>query len=313
MKKSTLLFVELILLTINIHAQKVTDYDGNVYDTVHIGTQVWLKENLAATKYNDGTPIPLVTDITTWCNLITPGYCWYNNDSATYKDPYGALYNWYTVNTGKLCPAGWHVPSNEEWHTLMLFLDPAAKDQYGIESTTAGDKLKEAGLTHWGKGNNGTNSSGFTALGAGFRNTYDKSYEGHTAVVYFWSSSWHITNTNVWERYISNNSSNVNEDIYFPPQGMSVRCMQDVTSGMGSIHIINNIFIYPNPANDKITISCPGGIHRIEIYNITGELVLHSQSKSDREDIDIHSLSKGIYEIRVTLASLIVQKKLIKE
>jgi len=99
----------------------ITDIDGNYYTTVTIGTQVWMVENLKTTKYNDGTGIPLVTDNTVWCNLSTPGYCWYNNDETTYKNPYGALYNWHTVHTGKLCPSGWHVPTDSEWITLTSY------------------------------------------------------------------------------------------------------------------------------------------------------------------------------------------------
>ena len=100
----------------------VVDIDGNVYHTVTIGTQVWMVENLKTTRYNDGTAIPLVTDGTAWAALTTPGYCWYNNDSATYKNTYGALYNWYAVNTGKLAPTGWHVPTDSEWTVLTTYL-----------------------------------------------------------------------------------------------------------------------------------------------------------------------------------------------
>jgi len=103
----------------------VTDYDGNNYKTTKIGNQVWMKESLKTTKYNDGTSIPLVTEPTTWSNLTTPGYCWYNNDQATYKATYGALYNWFTVNTGKLCSTNWHVPSDTEWTTLTDYLGGA--------------------------------------------------------------------------------------------------------------------------------------------------------------------------------------------
>jgi hypothetical protein len=91
-------------------AGTVTDIDGNVYQAVKIGNQVWTVENLRTTRYNDGTAIPYVTDNSAWANLTTPGYCYYFNDSTANADKYGVLYNWYTVNTGKLSPAGWHVP-----------------------------------------------------------------------------------------------------------------------------------------------------------------------------------------------------------
>lgn len=139
----------------------VTDSDGNVYNTVTIGTQVWMAENLRTTKYKDNTAIPLVTDNTAWTNLSTPGYCWYNNDAATNKSTYGALYNWYTVNTGKLCPTGWHVPTDAEWSTLTTCLGGVG---------VAGGKLKEAGTSHWMSPNVGaTNETGFTALPSGYR------------------------------------------------------------------------------------------------------------------------------------------------
>ena len=145
--------------TVVTPSNTVTDIDGNVYHTVKIGTQVWMVENLKTTKYNDGTPIPLVTANSSWAILTTPGYCFYNNDANVNKATYGAMYNWYIVNTGKLCPAGWHVPIDAEWTTLTNYL--------GSENA-AGGKLKEFGISHWVTPNDGTtNSSGFTALPAG--------------------------------------------------------------------------------------------------------------------------------------------------
>ena len=137
----------------------IADIDGNIYNTVIIGTQVWMKENLKATKLNDGTNILLETDNATWISLTDPAYCWYNNDASSYKNTYGALYNWFTVETGKLCPTGWHVPSDAEWFTLIDFL--------GGESV-AGGKLKEIGNTHWNSPNTGaTDEYGFTAITLG--------------------------------------------------------------------------------------------------------------------------------------------------
>lgn len=139
----------------------VIDIDGNSYHTVTIGSQVWMVENLKTTKYNDGNLIPLITDSITWGNQSTPGYSWYENNSATYKNTYGALYNWYTVNTGKLCPDGWHVPTLQEFRTLIHFLG---------DTLQAGGKMKEMGTTHWYSPNNGaTNESGFTGLPGGNR------------------------------------------------------------------------------------------------------------------------------------------------
>jgi hypothetical protein len=114
-KISSVLFLTLGMF--GLKAQTLQDNDGNVYKTITIGKQVWMAENLKTTKYNDGTSIPLVADSISWKAIKTPAYCWYNNDIRN-KGDYGALYNWYTVNTNKLCPKGWHVPVNKEWTPL---------------------------------------------------------------------------------------------------------------------------------------------------------------------------------------------------
>jgi hypothetical protein len=109
----------------------ISDVEGNIYNVVRIGTQVWMKENLKSTKYNDNSDIPLVADQTAWNNiqlygLETPAYCWYNNDE-TNKAAYSGLYNWYTLNTStngnkNVCPSGWHVPVNDDWVILIDYL-----------------------------------------------------------------------------------------------------------------------------------------------------------------------------------------------
>jgi uncharacterized protein (TIGR02145 family) len=142
----------------------VTDTDGNVYHTVIIGTQEWMVENLKTRRFNDGSAIPLVASSSAWPTLTTAGYCWYNNDSAANSATYGALYNWFAVNAGKLAPTGWHVPSDSEWNVLITYL--------GGESV-AGGRLKEAGTVHWNSPNAGaTNEFGFTALPGGHRDLY---------------------------------------------------------------------------------------------------------------------------------------------
>jgi uncharacterized protein (TIGR02145 family)/uncharacterized repeat protein (TIGR02059 family) len=195
----------------------VNDNDGNVYNTIVIGTQEWLRENLRTSKYNDGSSIPLVTDNTAWSNLITPGYCWSNNDAATYKATYGALYNWYTVNTGKLCPTGWHIPSDAEWTTLTTYL--------GGENV-AGGKLKETGTAHWYSPNAGaTNETNFTALPGGSRD-FDGSFYGIGNYGDWWSST--ESNTDIaWDWGMYYLDSNVYRDYYDKRDGFSVRCVRD--------------------------------------------------------------------------------------
>ena len=139
----------------------VTDFDGNVYNTITIGSQVWTVQNLKTTHYRNGTTIPNVTDNTAWAALSTGAYCNYNNDVANVAI-YGRLYNWYAAtDANNIAPAGWHLPSYTEYETLINYLG-------GLN--IAGGKAKEAGLEHWLSPNAGAdNSSGFTALPAGSR------------------------------------------------------------------------------------------------------------------------------------------------
>jgi hypothetical protein len=111
------LFIILLLLSLTLKAQTetVTDIDGNTYTTIKKGAEIWMAENLKTTKFNDGGTIPLVPGNSVWESLVQPGYCWYNNDEKTAKNLYGALYNWYAAASGKLCPVGWHVPSDRFW------------------------------------------------------------------------------------------------------------------------------------------------------------------------------------------------------
>jgi len=195
----------------------VQDIDGNGYNTVKIGNQEWLVENLKTTKYNDGTPIPLITDQDAWDKRSTPAYCWFNNDAAANKTPYGALYNWHAVKTGKLCPNGWHVPSDAEWTILTTYL--------GGESV-AGGKLKEAGTNHWNPTNTGTtNESGFSALPGG-----ECSASGnfnHLKDYGNWWSSSEGGKYSSWYRRMSNYGGSVDKESYFKSGGFSVRCIKD--------------------------------------------------------------------------------------
>ncbi len=196
----------------------VKDADGNIYHTVTIGKQVWMVENLKTTKFNDGTSIPMVGGIE-WRDLSTPGYCWYNNDAGTYKATYGAMYNWYAVNTGKLCPTGWHVPTDDEWSILTTYLGG---------DTAVGGKLKETGTSHWQSPNTGaTNETGFTALPGGFRptaaNFCDIGNSGR-----WWSSTMDpYVYENVWERIISYNYIEVSRVEDLKQYGLSVRCLKN--------------------------------------------------------------------------------------
>jgi uncharacterized protein (TIGR02145 family) len=199
----------------------VSDVEGNLYNTVKIGTQTWLRENLKVTKYNDTTAIPNVVSNTDWTSLSTGAYCWYINSASSNKNTYGALYNWYTISSGKLCPTGWHVPTITEWKILQISLG----NRYEL-----GIKLKEAGTTHWASPNTGvTNESGFTALPGGYRssngafNNWENSSNGIDAL---WYSSTE-ENTQYADFYFLYDDNSGNQGYIPKNNGLSVRCVKD--------------------------------------------------------------------------------------
>ena len=291
-------------------AQTVTDADGNLYHTVIIGSQIWTGENLKTTTYNDGTSIPYVTDDTVWHSLMTPAYCWYNNDTS-YKNTYGALYNWYAANTGKLCPTGWHVPSSDEWRTLVNFL--------GGENF-AGGKLKEAGFEHWKDPNTGaTDSVGFTALPGGGRDGYLYPAEFWSMGEYgFWWSSTEgdeeIYGIFVSMRYI-NPWVLWPIDIYDDKvNGYSIRCVSDETVSVQheTILLPGEKLIYPNPGTDRIYF---GDIFSnkavVTIYDLQGKQLISRQITS--EYADVSSLSPGVYLVKIFDSNRVILHKFCKE
>jgi uncharacterized protein (TIGR02145 family) len=154
------------LLTENVSkdgpSATVTDVEGNVYQTVKIGTQIWMAKNLKVTKYRDGSPSPKVMDQAAWSTLTAGAYSDYNNDADT-GAAYGRIYNYFAVaDARKLCPEGWHIPTKEEWETLINYLGG---------SRPANQKLREAGHAHWVQKARtvGNNESGFTLLPGGER------------------------------------------------------------------------------------------------------------------------------------------------
>lgn len=199
----------------------MTDIEGNTYKTISIGGQIWMMENLRTTKFKDGTPIPNVTGIAEWGNLASPAYSWYGNNKDLYKgDLYGALYNWYAVNTGKLAPAGWHVPTEEEWQQFINYVNI----QFGL---VAGG-LKEEGLMHWMWPNRGaTNSSGFTALPAGARYESGFTFMGEQAC--WWTATPSSSPEYAFYHYVDRNSATIDtyNIINHRFKGFSVRCVKD--------------------------------------------------------------------------------------
>jgi uncharacterized protein (TIGR02145 family) len=202
-------------LVIELHKKLVTDIDGNLYSVIQIGNQTWMGENLRVTHLNDGSPILNEVDLIDWSNLTTAGYCWYNNNEQ-YKEPYGALYNWYAVNTNKLCPDGWHVPSVQEWETLISFL-----------GENAGAKIKVPGLEYWGHTSETvTNITGFSAVGTGRRDKKD-SYELINYNCEYWTSDIHQLNLTSYTYYLDQYSNEIRQFWSSNVMGLPVRCIKD--------------------------------------------------------------------------------------
>ena len=199
-------------------------YDGYNYATVQIGSQCWFKENLRNDDYNDATPIPGNLDDATWTTTTSGAQTVYGEGSSAVYDgssdeaanlaTYGRLYNWYAVNTGKLCPSGWHVPTDAEWTTLA--------DTLG-GSSVAGTKLKasSSNTPAW----NGDNTSGFSALPGGFRYDAYGYFNGQGYVGSWWSSS--PNGTGAWLRSLDSGYSNVFRNTTGARRGFSVRCVRD--------------------------------------------------------------------------------------
>jgi len=216
-----------ILYSFVLAGGAVTDADGIDYNVVKIGSQIWMLENLKTTKFNNGDLIPVTSagDVTNEIDTTNgnyPKYQWaYNNDNQNVAK-YGRLYTWWTATDSRnICPTGWHVPSNTEFNTLKAFIG---------SDTTIGGALKEAGFVHWLSPNKGaTNSTGFTALPAGYR-TYGSYFSiGQSAS--FWTTTADPTpvNTKLLAYFytLSNSSANLTNVSYRKVWGLSVRCLKN--------------------------------------------------------------------------------------
>ena len=209
----------------------MTDKDNNIYSTVSIGSQCWTTTNLKVTQYDDGSLIPDETANGGWGGLATGARSDYTGE-ASYIATYGYLYNWYAAtDSRKICPTGWHVPTDSDWNKLVKFIDSGAdtSSTSSTQSTTAGGKMKStgnntAGTGLWNSPNTGAdNTSGFTALPGGVR-VGGSSYNVRDDA-FFWSAT--ESGIYAWFRRLYNGNSNVFRGIYNKSNGVSVRCLRD--------------------------------------------------------------------------------------
>jgi uncharacterized protein (TIGR02145 family) len=204
----------------------IKDIDGNKYKTVLIGNYWWMAENLRTSRYNDGSEIPLIKEQSAWLKLSNDAYCYYLND-INYADTLGFLYNWYSVNTGKLCPDGWRIPTDEDWKNLEGFVDTrygigdSIWNKPGLRGFDAGQRLKST--TGWRPGVIGTDNYGFSALPGGER--LSRFYAGGSSG--FWWSSSEASQSSAYYRSLIYSFELVARDTHPKRMGFSVRCLKD--------------------------------------------------------------------------------------
>ena len=234
MKKSRIKLVTIIVLAVvmlvscNGKTGTMTDIDGNIYQTIQIGNQTWMAENLKVTHYRNGDAIPTGYSNSEWTNLSTGAYSVYDNNESN-ADTYGYLYNWYAVDdTRNIAPEGWHIPTDEEWMELemVLGMSESEANSTGWRGTDEGGKLKETGTSHWNSPNTGaTNESGFTALPGGYRGSSNGNYNYVGTDGYFWSST--VFAGNAWRRGLYYANSEVYRTSYGKRGGFAIRLLRD--------------------------------------------------------------------------------------
>ena len=234
----------------NINYSSVSDVDGNTYRTINMGNQKWMAENLKVTHYNNGDAIlftpSLIENDSSWKNLNTGSYSWYvkessNGEMISYEECYGALYNWYVVNDDrKLCPTGWHVPTEQDWNTLSDYL--VVNNYSDLEGlalkSTGGWNGYDTNTNYYYLLENGIDDFGFRALPSG-RRMNNGELAGFQDYTYWWSST-QISDNDAWFYSINSFSDelfkcnlqsfdNLQNDtnLRINNFGFSVRCVQD--------------------------------------------------------------------------------------
>jgi uncharacterized protein (TIGR02145 family) len=197
---------------------QLTDIQGNVYKTIGIGSQTWMAENLKTTTFNDNSGIPIILNDSIWGLIESPGYCWYNNDSSINRRLYGALYNFFVIETGLLCPTGWHVPDESEWNTLESFL--------GGNKVAAG-KLKDYYTSFWIEPNPClANNYDFKSLPGGERLNISGRFSGIGENGNWWTNT-SESDYQAYSRLMTHESTELYRSLTNKKRGNNVRCIKD--------------------------------------------------------------------------------------
>ncbi len=306
--------------------------DGKTYQTVRIGSQCWMAENL-----NYGTYAPIATGQD---SSGTQKYCY--GDLPSNCNTYGGLYEWTEIMNGAaacngpdssqpacnipvqgICPCGWHVPSHYEWTLLErnvgstpeAFTYTTIPDGYHVYiGTDEGNNLKEAGLQHWAFPSIGTNSSGFTALGGG--TSFQGVFENFRKFGDWWTSTEGASPTNAWNHHLDFDSANVFRFYHEKPHGFSLRCVQDTLYSTTSIKknvAESYLMVFPNPSSSEITIKTSNKSEKVNyiIVNLFGQIVQSGNLTDGNVKVSITNLSDGMYFIQ-TLGKESQTKKILK-
>jgi uncharacterized protein (TIGR02145 family) len=269
MKRNIFFLSLLVAFTLQNQAQTLTDIDGNTYNYITIGSQIWMSENLKVTHYRNGDPIPYVTDNTQWSDLSSGAYCYYANDTNK-----TTLYNWFSVlDSQNIAPAGWHVPSDAEWTTLTTYL--------GGENI-AGGKLELKGFAATGSRN----------ANGGFE------YPDYGD----WWASTPSGTTNGCHRGHQTGLDAIYNISFNKKYGFAVRCVKDNVT-LIETNTKESLLIYPNPTNGKLNVLLKNPVNNIliEIINISGQCVFSSTFHNiTASTIDLYGNRKGIYFVNLT-------------
>ena len=308
----------------------VTDIDGNNYSTVIVESQEWMVENLKTTRYNDYTIIPVITNDTDWSILDSGAYSYYNNepDNAT---TYGHLYNWYTVETNKLCPEGWHVPTSIEWIILDRFLaenggnydgslwsgtqsDSQARSKIAKSLAHTSSWATSAILGSIGNNQNNNNYSGFSALAGGSRNNNGVFY-GMGTHGRFWTASVNASGQ-ATRRVLDYERTDIRVSNADKKYGFCVRCVKDTSS----LSIIQNDFrnsfvAYPNPTKGTFLVDLGENLNKVgvSLIDLTGRII-NSEEFRDTQLLNVNFAEPaGIYFLIIESAEKRTIIKLLKE
>jgi uncharacterized protein (TIGR02145 family) len=306
MKNRIYFLVILSFLNFKSNAQTIVDIDGNIYNSVTIGAQTWMQENLKTTRFNNGIAIPTTSLPVT--NDTTILYQWSYNQDTNNINIYGRLYTWNVIySNNNVCPNGWRVPNNLDWEALSNFLGGGS---------IAGGKMKEMGTVHWlVTDSTVNNSSGFTGLGSGSRGN-PSGFSNINQSGSFWSSTpfgsiGSFPRGNVFS-LVAQNSSFINS-VSVANNGKACRCIKDETTGIDNSSFQNEIQIFPNPATNRITVSLEEiRNYHLSIFDLLGN-TLHQQKLIDKINyIEIDFLPKGTYLIKLITENHVVSYKFIK-